>query len=1518
MYSTSWNEFIGKNSKNLTNAFEDLARFLFRKTYNVPFALPYYKNHPGNETEVIERDGEIIGFQAKYFENEIDANNIIHSIEKAKEWNPNQTKIIIYTNKEFGIPKGSRINRKQQSIQDAAENNGLKIEWMFGDNILDAVKEHPLAYDIFFNLKSHIQDLPHDVEESNEAKFARINGEIVYGDNVFTIDRKDYVKKINEHICNKQNIVIIGESGSGKSAIVKNYYAQAKENIDTVFFVLDGRQLDTSRINDLFALGQNYSFKEFCDYYREFKTKIIYVDSAEKLLECTGSSVPLLLFDKLRKEGWTLVFTCKANCRKDFLEVISQDYGIHTVIMEVLPISKTELVSFAENYSIVLPNDNKLLVQLCLPFYLARYVELGSNTQMDCSSFRERVWKIKVRGNVRGGVQQKREDCLVDLARQLQMYPKYYVGYSDIKDKDAAYLLMEEDVLTEVIHKGYTFKHDLYSDWALEYVMEQIITGQVKELNYLPHTVDYQNAFLHCLQEKTDDGATRLDSFCKAIFANELDYFWVSPVFYVIAMSKDKSRTFFERFDAQLKHDNYHWFNQFAKELYVSCKEIKEHFTYKGRQYPRFIPVGGGWSSVIDFMYRNQDEYFLNNTYIIYQVLLGFLGIGDAGPNEKRQAAILSLRIFKEEVNASRNGSTLYIQKPEEWCSLVCQYSAFLKDELTQIISDVVRNKWVDYDDPYFQLMEYVVRKANIYDVFPLCIQCHDVLPELLQLFWEERLEENKHRAFYGYSYRDSEYYYGLDEGLGIEGYFPSSAFQTPVYPMLMTEYSICPKLQNTIDFIIKFVDKCVDVYKERRTEGDNIEKIRVLLPNGTYKEIIASQVLWNMYRGTSGFPAPHVLECVHMALEKFLLKLCDDNKNKEYVSKILTKILNESKSISLWAVVASIALAHYDEYFDILLVFYQDYRFLSYDLTRCTHELSAEIWAVEGIGREYIVKERKASNELKHRQYHLESWLQRLLVCYDASEKSQEKERLLKLYACVDVIKNQVALIPQEKKRHEDFMVARIDYRSLIKEEVSLKDGVKAIKVTPNLTPEQKKESLKIDEENRQMTRCVNLRKWIENQYSECHDVSSKSPFDDNPKAVLDEIRYIEKLLGSEDTAIHRLAGDEFLPCMGSGILLMTFSDKLDAMELNECKQRLFTVLKDMGPFLEKTFTELEVCLNVIPSLLRFSDKEDEVELRKICLAFIRSTYKYGNTRPCDTMRYMMVKNEMWKHHTSFMESCLQEIVEAPISQDATEIDRARATLCILANDTSHMDLTVKCMEIMSSEWMPKTNRNHDSYSQERFDDADLVSDIIINANEDKIPQMLSFFCRYISKDNRYEPLIRYFIFKCLHYGSYEKFWIVWYSLYESIIKGITKRDRSEIIQYYLLDLSTNVKYEEKWFDFKEKDISFFQRVLNDVGDNPSVLNSVVKVFDTIASEYALNIVPAISSVIEDKDVYTGERSVMKTLTFNLEGFMRRIFADYENIIYKDKQLKQRVKTILLFMKQHESSQASDLLRNI
>lgn len=202
MYNITWNDFIGKNSNNLTGAFEDLARYLFRKKYDVSDALPYFKNHPGNETAVIKHGNEVIGFQAKYFENEIDGANIIHSIKRAKEWYPDQTLLVIYTNKEFGIPKtkGKITSQKQDNIQKVAKELGIRLEWMFGDNILDVVKDTPVVYDIFFNQKSHLQHLNHDLEECNGAKFSRINDSIKYGDKNIFIERYNYVENIKSSI----------------------------------------------------------------------------------------------------------------------------------------------------------------------------------------------------------------------------------------------------------------------------------------------------------------------------------------------------------------------------------------------------------------------------------------------------------------------------------------------------------------------------------------------------------------------------------------------------------------------------------------------------------------------------------------------------------------------------------------------------------------------------------------------------------------------------------------------------------------------------------------------------------------------------------------------------------------------------------------------------------------------------------------------------------------------------------------------------------------------------------------------------------------------------------------------------------------------------------------------------------------------------------------------------------------------------------------------------------------------
>lgn len=157
----SWKDFESKYPDYQEIAFEALARMLFRCRYELGDSLPYFKNHAGNETETIVVDGEEIGFQAKYFDNEINASLIEHSIKTAHNNHPSQSKMIVYTNLEFGNPRkrGETKTEKQKNIEQVAKDCNIQLEWMYGDNILDAVLKNELAYDVFFNSESNLQHI---------------------------------------------------------------------------------------------------------------------------------------------------------------------------------------------------------------------------------------------------------------------------------------------------------------------------------------------------------------------------------------------------------------------------------------------------------------------------------------------------------------------------------------------------------------------------------------------------------------------------------------------------------------------------------------------------------------------------------------------------------------------------------------------------------------------------------------------------------------------------------------------------------------------------------------------------------------------------------------------------------------------------------------------------------------------------------------------------------------------------------------------------------------------------------------------------------------------------------------------------------------------------------------------------------------------------------------------------------------------------------------------------------------
>ena len=74
-------------------------------------------------------------------------------------------------------------------------------------------------------------------------------------------------------------------------------------------------------------------------------------------------------------------------------------------------------------------------------------------------------------GSIKGGIQQRREKCLLQVAEEQQMLNAFYVT-PDHFDDDAAFQLVQEDVLLLQEHRGYAIKHDIYVDWALDYKVE--------------------------------------------------------------------------------------------------------------------------------------------------------------------------------------------------------------------------------------------------------------------------------------------------------------------------------------------------------------------------------------------------------------------------------------------------------------------------------------------------------------------------------------------------------------------------------------------------------------------------------------------------------------------------------------------------------------------------------------------------------------------------------------------------------------------------------------------------------------------------------------------------------------------------------------------------------------------------------------------------------------------------------------------------------------------------------------
>ena len=130
MIKPNWNVFKAKFSENPQENFEWYCYLLFCREFKEEKGIFRFKNQSAIETNPIENNGEVIGWQAKFYDVPLSnkKDELVGFVKKAKRDYPSISKLHIYTNKEWGQYKG-KTPKGFIEVNNIAKSLGVELKW---------------------------------------------------------------------------------------------------------------------------------------------------------------------------------------------------------------------------------------------------------------------------------------------------------------------------------------------------------------------------------------------------------------------------------------------------------------------------------------------------------------------------------------------------------------------------------------------------------------------------------------------------------------------------------------------------------------------------------------------------------------------------------------------------------------------------------------------------------------------------------------------------------------------------------------------------------------------------------------------------------------------------------------------------------------------------------------------------------------------------------------------------------------------------------------------------------------------------------------------------------------------------------------------------------------------------------------------------------------------------------------------------------------------------------------------
>lgn len=658
--------------------------------------------------------------------------------------------------------------------------------------------------------------------------------------------------------------------------------------------------------------------------------------------------------------------------------------------------------------------------------------------------------------------------------------------------------------------------------------------------------------------------------------------------------------------------------------LRVACKEIDnswaELLKLNQSDHVFTMPKGEGWGSTIKFLYEHKAEISQQPQEIYIPLLKEWVDKHKNGETT-RFAALYALNLYQGNELKSSDKKYFPNDIEDSLIKIITSGANEIKNELDSVLQSILDNKWIMHSNPYNDLSEALLK--NPYDHFTAIILFPQKIIALCDLMW--RKSSNTENDEYGRM--EMEDHYSISHSLRHYR-FPPSALQTPVSLLL----KFAP--HGTIDFLIKFVNESVAYFAN--SQYAHLLREVYLDVDGVKHPQYLSDFLWQMYRGGGQMATPYLLQSIHMALEKYLLEVAN-SKEWIYLESILVKILRESSSASLTAIVCSIVLAHPEKFYNVALILFKTPELFHCDNMRQMQEgLTRQLYAMTALPKnERFSKERLATCDEAHRHISLEFLCLKMQYEGVPGLPKEDSEKLIRsIYDIIDSHKKLIdnALFDNAIR----FLLGRIDRRNLKPEIKETNTGTQVIELVPQLDSALKAEGEKAREELMRPHRFAVLRSWADFLSPSKNDEALKVEFEkynNFPSTCLKHVKEIVAELESGECSEMFYLLNYSIPAYVCSKLIIEHKDGLSKKDKSYCRDVISSYVSQLvsNNYNAQIGDGVEAAIHAIPYLMEEYPQEKDMWLSLILVTLFNIEPLGHYKRICDYALEAISESRLW-----------------------------------------------------------------------------------------------------------------------------------------------------------------------------------------------------------------------------------------------------------------------------------------------